>query len=321
MNDGSIFYKGFMSALQNKISHRGSFVNTISDMLVIDKDAAYRRLRGEVNFSFSEMCIIAKHFGISLDQISAIDTAYKKPSQVNINRYHNPTEIDYKMFQSYVDLLKTISDEPESIVMEAGNMLPYSLYYDYDYLTQYAFFKWNLSSSYAKVLPFHEINVPERLRSIQKEGLWYIRKFKSSLFVWDCMIFQHLITNIKYYTTVKLINNEDVSHIKNELLLFVDYLEKLTIRGKHEDTGNEVSIFISDTNFDTNYALIKSKNLCISIFKIFLLNSAISFDVEVFNETYTWIQSLQKTSTLISVSGEKIRTEFFEKQRQTINTL
>jgi len=321
MIDGSIFYQGFMSALQNKISHRGTFVNTISDMLVIDKDAAYRRLRGEVNFSFSEMCIIAKHFGISLDQISTIDTIYKKPSQININRYHNPTEIDFKMFQSYVDLLKTISDEPDSFVMESGNTLPYALYYDYDYLTQYAFFKWNLSSSYAKVLPYHEINVPDRLRRIQKEGLQYIRKFKSSLFVWDCVIFQHLITNIKYYTTVKLINTEGVYNIKNDLLLFVDNLEMLTIKGKYEETGNEVSIFISDTHFDTNYALIKSKNLSISIFKIFLLNSAISFDVEVFNETYAWIQSLQKTSTLISVCGEKIRTEFFEKQREIINTI
>ena len=310
-----------MSALHNKISNRGAFANTISDMLVIDKDAAYRRIRGEVSFSFSEMCIIAKHLGISLDQIAAIDTIFKKPSQINLNRYYNPTEVDYKMFSGYVDLLKTISEEPNSMIMESGNMLPYALYYNYDYLTQYAFFKWNLSSSYARAIPFHEIHVSDRLRNIQKEGCRYVKNFNSTLFVWDSLIFQYFVTNVKYYATVKLINTEDLSLIKNDLLLFIDNLEMLTIKGHFEETGKEISIYLSDTHFDTNYAIIKSKNLAISIFKVFLLNSSISFDSEVFDETCAWIYSMQKTSTLISVSGEKLRTTFFEKQRQIINTL
>jgi hypothetical protein len=180
---------------------------------------------------------------------------------------------------------------------------------------------WNQLSSYAKALPFHEITIPDQLRIIQKAGCMYTKHFKSATYIWDSMIFQHIVTNLKYFSTMHQINDDDLSLIKNDLLLFVDDLETLAFKGKHGETGNDVFIFISDLNFITNYGIIKSKNLCLTLFKIFLFNTTFSTDTEVFNETFAWMNSLQRTSTLISISGEKIRTDFFEKQRQIINTL
>jgi len=98
-------------------------------------------------------------------------------------------------------------------------------------------------------------------------------------------------------------------------------IEKLAVRGKHEETGNEVSLYISDINFDSNYSCLESKNIHLTLFKAFLLNAIVSLDEEVFNETSTWIRSVQKHSTLISVSGEKIRAAFFDTQRKIIDTL
>jgi hypothetical protein len=321
MADDYLFYQEFMSAIRKKIPHKATLVHTVTDLLDIDIDAVYRRLRGEVSFSFSEMAIIARNMGISLDNIAGIENLQSKPAKMNFSRQVNPTEVDYEMFEGHVHLLKSIKDEPETKILEAGNIFPHYLYQDYEYLTRFHIFMWNQASSYGDARPFHEITIPERLRALQKETCLYARHIKSTLYAFDHLIFQRLVTDIKYFARVRLIKEEDISLIKNDLTDFLNNLENLAVIGKHEETGNEVSIFISDITFDTNYSCLKSKNMRLTLFKTFKLNANLSLNDEVFNEACAWILSLQKMSTLISVSGEKIRATFFDAQRRIINTL
>jgi hypothetical protein len=321
MANDYLFYRGFISAIRHKISHKATLANKITDLLDIDKDAVYRRLRGEVSFTFTEMALIARNLGISLDIIAGIETEQSKPARMNISKHVNPTEADYEMFSGHVELLKSIKDEPDTKIMEAANMFPHYLYGDYEYLTRYYLFKWNQSSSYGDALPFHEITISEKMRDLQKQSSKYARYISSTLYVWDHLIFQRLVTNIKYFARVRLIKEEDVSLIKNDLTMFVDHLENMATKGKHEETGKEVSIYISDVDCDTNYSCLKSKYINLTLFKAFMLNATVTFDEEVFNETCTWIRSLQRMSTLISVSGEKIRAMYFDEQRKIIHTI
>ena len=317
----SIFYQKFISVLHEKISHKGPLVNSIIEMLDIDKDAAYRRLRGEVSFTFTEICKIAKHLGISIDQIAGIDSILRKPCQIRIAKHVNTSDIDYELFSDYLEILKSVMYNPDTKLMESGNMLPYYLFFDFDYFTRFILFMWNQSSSYADAHPYHKIIIPEQLREIQKECCLCARHFNSTIYVWDSTIFQRLTSNIKYFSNLHFINDEDVLLIKKELFEIIDFLENLTIQGKHKDTGKEISIFISETIFDTNYSVIKSKNLRLTFIKVFLLNASVSLDEDIYNETEAWIRSQKRMSTLITVSGEKIRTSFFETQRKIIDTL
>jgi len=321
MNEGNVYYEGFMRVLQKKIPHKATLANTITDILAIDKDAVYRRLRGEVNFSFAEIAIIAKNLGISIDKIAGIENIQSKPSTINISRQVNPTEYDYEMFEGHVNLLKSIKNEPDTKIMEIGNAISHYLYQDYEYITRFNLFRWNLASSYGDARPFHKIIIPERLRILQKETCKYARYISSTLYMWDPSIFQRYVTSIKYCDRVRLIREEDIALIKNDLMDFLNAIENLAIKGKHEETGNEVSFFISDLPFDSNYSCIESKNIHLTLFRAFLLNASVTFDEEVFNEVLSWMRTVQRMSTLISVSGEKIRTAFFDAQRKIIDTI
>ena len=321
MPDGNIHYQGFMSAIQEKISHKATLVNRITDLLAIDKDAVYRRLRGEVNFSFAEMALIARNLGVSLDTIAGIENLQSKPSKINISRQIEPTDYDYEMFEGHLNLLKSIKDEPDTQIIETGNTFPHYIFYDYESLSRFYLFKWNQIRSSRDGLPFHEIVIEERLRNLQIDTCKYARHIKATHYVWDNMIFQRLVDNIKYFARVRLIKEEDVALLKNDLISLLNHVENMAIQGKHEETGNEVSIFISDMNTDMKYSCLKSKNIQLTLFWIYILNAIVSMDIEVFNETYTWIQSLQRMSTSISVSGEKFRANFLEKQRMIIAEL
>ena len=315
------FYQGFLTAIQSKIPQKAVLVNTITDLLAIDKDAVYRRLRGDVNFSFIEMATIAKKLGISLDSIVEIESLQSRPAQILITKHVKPSELDYRMCNDYVNIFKFIKDEPNTKIIESGNLLPHYLFYDYDYLTRFYMFCWDQASSIGNGLPFHEIIIPERFRTIQKECCLFSRHIKSTLYVWDSMVFQYLVDNIRFFARVGLIKEIDVSLIKYDLMEFLNATEKLATRGKHEDTGNEVSIYISDFRIETNYSCIESKNLNISLFKSFILNTATALDSKVYAEVTSWIRFLQRMSTLISVSSEKIRTAYFNTQRKIIDTL
>ena len=321
MPESNIFYQEFMSVLQHRIPQKATLVNTITDMLAIDKDAVYRRLRGEVNFTFAEMAIISRNIGISLDTIAGIENEQSKPAKVNISRLTNPTEIDYEMFEGHNNLLKSIKDEPNTTIMEAGNILPHYLYHNYEYITRCYMLKWEQSSRLGNTFPFHEIIIPERLRILQKETCLSARYIKSTIYVFDNLIFQRWVTNVKYFAKVRLIKAEDVALIKNDLLMLLDDLEKLAVKGKFEDTGNSISLFISDTYCDTNYSCLGSKNVKLTLFKIFVSNAIVCLNEMIYNDVYNWIVSMQRMSTLISVSGEKIRSSFFDTQRKLIQTL
>ena len=318
----NFFYQEFLTAIREKIPHHASIANTITDILDIDKDAVYRRLRGSVDFSFSEMALIAKKLGISLDNIIGIENVpSSRPTKLNLCNQICPTEADYETFERHVNLLESIKDEPGTSIMEAGNIFPYHLFLDYEYITKFYMFRWNQASSYGNPVSFSEITISERLQAVHKNLCKYARHISSTLYVINNHLFSRFVTNVKFCTKIHLINDEDVSLIKNDLIALLNYIEQLTIKGKYPETGNEVSIYLSDIGFDANYNCLKSSNTYFTLLRVYLLNFVVGFNQDVYKETSAWIHYLQKMSTLISVSGEKIRAEFFDEQRKIIDTL
>ena len=317
----NLYYQEFMSLIREKISHKATLANTIADLLDIEKDAVYRRLRGNVKFSFTEMAVIAKMLGISLDKIAGIENVQSRPAQFNISNQLNPTPLDYEMFNGHVGLLKSIMDEPDTQVIEASNIIPHYLYQDYEYLTRYFMFRWNHAVMHGEVLPYHEIVISEPMRVLQTETSEYARHISSTTYVWDTMLFQRMVNNINYFAKVNLIKEKDIALIKNDIMMLIDNLEKIAIKGEYEETSKKVSIFISDVASDTNYNCLKTKDIHLTLIRAYMLNATVTFDVEVYNYTCAWIHAMQRMSTLISVSGEKTRTMYFDEQRKIINTL
>ncbi len=61
----------FIDRIKQRAASNLSLVDEIADLLEISNDSAYRRLRSETAISLDEACILSKHFGLSLEEISA----------------------------------------------------------------------------------------------------------------------------------------------------------------------------------------------------------------------------------------------------------
>lgn len=58
-----------INEMKERIAPKETLANFLTNTLCMGKEAVYRRLRGEVAFTFDEVAVISHKLGISIDQI------------------------------------------------------------------------------------------------------------------------------------------------------------------------------------------------------------------------------------------------------------
>jgi len=317
-----ILYSNLLDEVKVHISEGENLANKLMDILFIGKEAIYRRLRGEVPFTFSEVATISKEFGVSLDRVIATGESDNALFEISQIRYANPTESDYNFFENCIRDLRVITLDPNSEIGSSSNMLPQTFTLRFKHLSKIRPFKWLYQSGRIEsIKPFHEMEVSEKIQQMQKEFVNESTKVNDTFYIWDNMIFINIVNDIKYFAGIQLILPEDVQILKEELFKFMDYLEILTAKGRYEESGNRIHIYISDVNFETTYSYVQAKNSNFSLIRTFALNFIASKDEQMFINLKRWIQSLKRFSVLISESGELQRVRYLKKQRDIIATL
>jgi hypothetical protein len=317
----SVLHTNIINAIKEKIPQNINIASVLMDILYIGKEAIYRRLRGEVPFTFDELVVISQAMGISLDNIAGSTRQESRPFQLKLTEYVNPKEVDYHQMEEYLGVLHASRKDPYTEHASSANIFQLTLYVGYDYLNKFYMFKSLYQrSGVESIRSLDDIKISQRLRDIQKryqEELMYI---KHTFYIWDYMIFRYLVNDIKYYANIHYITEEDVAALKEDLLRFIDKMERLAIKGKFE-TGNRIQLYLSSINFESTCSYLQTQSMTLSNINAFALNTVVSLDVTTFDRLKTWINSLKRLSTLISESGEMQRIKFFKEQRDLVNTL
>jgi len=315
-------HNNLLSALEKKVPDKSKLVEILMDTLHIEKGAVYRRLRGDVPFTFYEVVIIAKRLEISLNNFMYTDSVRKGRFELTFLEYMNMNEMEYKRWEDLIAFFGTAKNDPHSEIADSSNMLPICIYTRYDSLIKYYLFKYEyLLHGLENRITYSELQVPDRLNSIFRSYAEAFKNFASTTFILDYMVFQYLITDLRYFSDIHLITTDDLQQIKNDLFSLLNDFESIALTGCFETTENRVSIYISDVNLDSTYICTQIKNIYVGLVRTFILNTVESFDQSSFRKIKEWIQSQTKSSTLITQSGAAYRADFFEKQRQLITEL
>ena len=315
-------HRYLLQALNKKIPEQTKLVETLMETLFMERGAIYRRLRGEVPFTFFEVVKIAEKLDMSLNNFIYTDSVQVDRFELNIVDYVNMNEMDYKQWEDYVSLISSAKNDPQSELAESSNVLPITIYAKFPSLVKYYLFKYYylLNESEARV-SFSEMVVPDRLHRIYQSYSSESKNFARTIYIWDYSIFQYLVTDIRFFSDIKMISSDDIREIKKDLLALLDYIEEIALYGCFKETGKPVSFYISDINFDADYSYVQIDNFVMTHVRTFILNSVASTDYSSFRKIKNWIHSLKKSSTLITKSGMAFRADFFEKQRKMISEL
>jgi len=314
-------HEALIAEIKKTFPKNSVMVNTLSEILRIDRGAVYRRLRQEVPFTFNEIAIIAKQLNISMDNM--IDHNHQNiPFQLRLPNFDSPQENDYYVLNVFISFLRSFNQSDYSETDSVSNVLPHDLFSESHHLLLFYLFIWNYHyNSDIKIKPFHHISTSPEMNKILNEYMLEMKKFNKTCYILDNRMFKLFVDRVDYFYSIRLIEKEDVIKIKEELFALLDYMEKIAITGQFKETGNAANIYVSDIDITTSYTYMETKSIHFSMVKAFILSYVTTFDENTFDKMKKWTQSLMKISTLITLTNEKQRVLYFEKQRKIIAEL
>ena len=318
--ESNLLHQQFVKTIKERVPQK-ELVNMLADLLIIEKEAVYRRLRGEVPFTFAETVKISKKLNISLDMVVGTASYNDKPFSLNLTDHYRHTEADYKSIER---LISTIEFAGKSKYSEFGfttGVLPLHSSCVYENIERFYVLRWLYQFNHSeRVIPYKQIKLSERKKSLNQQFIEVVQDIKYTHFVWDRLTLFYLINDIHYFHQIHLIDDEDLMTLKAEIELFLSDLEDIAIKGSHAN-GNKVEMYISNLNLETVYTYLQADELNVTFVKTFTLDEIVSTDSLVFQRIKASTDTLKRASVLISGSNEIYRIQYFEKQRKLVENM
>jgi DNA-binding phage protein len=315
------YFKNLIKVLQDRIPQRGKLAEVLTELLGIEKEAVYRRLRGSVPFSFQEVHKIAIHLGFSLDSIAENFSPLTREMTVLLIDFLNPKKGDYKRIEEFTMNAKQLKDDPDSEAGAIGTVIPLSLYLPYEHISKFNLYKLSHQFGHPqKIISYTEVKISEHLKEINRAIVENVHNAPKSVYVIDRKAIECFINDVLFYYDIRLITREDVLKLKDDLQLLLNELERYTNNGCF-DTGNKVEIYLANVHLDANYHYIDATAYKFTMVRSFTFSDSYSFDEVVFRNLKNWLNFLKRTSTFISGGNVAERISFFEQQRKLVDSM
>lgn len=313
--------KAVLEKIMNTLPENIKPVNYFMDLLDIGKESAYRRLRGEKPLSLEEIYKLSSELGFSLDEI--FDNKKTRSFAFNYagSIEKNPEENFLEFLHYYEEYLKHIITSDKTEIICTMNHLINIMLIGYDELFRFTYYHWvhqmkevKLNFHFADmVIPAEVKKVCDRINSLQK-GI------KKITLIIDKNLHLNLIKEIQYFYVRGLLDETELSKLKEQYLRYMDFSEKIVTKGV-DDNGTAYEIYLSmlSINSTTSYAVWDDSeesafwhNLC---YPLHTQNKV------VVKRHIHWIESLKKYSTLITQSNELQQADFLNEQRGLVNNI
>ena len=319
--DNNTWYDRFLGVLYEKYLNKAQLTQALMELLCVEREAVYRRLRKDVMFPIHEIIKIASAWNISLDEIIGINSSQVSFQMRSIN-YHDPSEQELNFLKYIIQSINQLKKFPDTEFMDICNRLPRPLLAGFRYLNQFYLFKWiHQYGNETNIVPFSQIFISKKKQQLTTEYYQAIKNVPNTNFVYDRLLFDHLVSDIRYFHSILLITDEEKELIKKDLYALLDYVAEVARKGCYPETQNKVNIYISQLNINTYYSYTYTQEAKISFVHVFDKYEIYTFDSEMASNFRTWMQLKKRTSIQISEVDEKSRIEYFARQRQLIDSL
>lgn len=297
-------------------------VNYLSDILDIGKESAYRRLRGKMSFSIEELVVLSQNLGLSIDELVGL--------KYNNNEILVDLKKDLDTTEAFLNKLKKYKKEVDALIKDENsnttvvlNYLPAVFCVYYKNLFKFSYYAWlHRRNTNLSKLHYSDVEVNPELEDIRSSLDIESRKVKNATFILDSNVFLSPLKKVRYFHKLKLINDDEISLIKNDFHQMMDLMEKLVRTGGSDSVqGVKYYFYLSDINVDVNSSYSVWDDNVMSSFNFYFLNRIVAHNSEICEAHREWLESLKRYSTLITESNEIAQAEYFEKQREYIDQL
>jgi hypothetical protein len=314
-------YDSFLAVLGERYPNKPDLVNALMDLLHLEKESIYRRLRRDVYFSAEEMLRIAGAWDISLDGVVSANREKVFPFSFKTVDYVDLSEEDYAILEQHNRDIETVARDPAGMAIEVLNSLPRGLYSRSEPLTRFFTMKWRHKHSPHGAIPFSDIVVPERMREIDRELIVREHAIPEMHSIHDRRMIENLVCEIVYFRSIGMLTADDTALLRDELLALVNYLESVTASGRFPSSGNRMFFYLSHTWIGTEYQIYRSSSLNLAMVRVLERQYVGSTDRTVVDNFMRMALATRGMSVLMSGSNTLQQAEFFVRQREIVSSL
>ena len=296
-------------------------IEFLTELLNIGKESAYRRMRSEIPFTFEEITKLALELDFSVDEIIGKNKEERIFLDLQVNSTSSHEESFLAMIQEYYRYTELICNAQIKEVLVALNRISFSTLISYDALFKLYYYNWKHQTYNISLNePFSNTVIPPEINAIRQQFKLIKPNLYNVHYIVDRDIFQNVVRKIQYYYNRKLITDEEIVIIKEELSHVLKNIETVMQTGCNE-TGSSAFYYLSLLDIETNTNCATFDGNIASLYWMHPVNSICIVNQELCNMQKRWIESIKKYSVLVTLSNEILQAEFINKQVEYLNNL
>ena len=313
--------ENFIATIREKIPKGKNLTAYLSEKLVLGRESVYRRLRGEINFTFEEIAAVSLDLGISVDNIIGIKKSENALFNIHMLQKSDYFDIYTNKMSEYGRMFREMGKYPDTQARISINTLPYYFHIRHQNLSRFRIYKWlHQNQKIGTNDKFSEFVLSEKILKTHETFYQDTKRIPNVTIIMDNNIFWSAAKDIEYFLKRGLLSEDDVKALQAELHEIVDMLEVISTEGVCE-SGAKISIYVSAVDLEASYLHFEYGDRHFAQVRIFSISAIDSDNEGLCKIQKEWIESLKKYSVLISQSGEIQRFDYLNRQRSYINRL
>lgn len=318
--------KEFFNQIKLILGNNVLIAQSISDILNISLDSAYRRIRSEKELSISELMKLSAHFDISLD-------TFQQQNSLNINFKYKP--IGNNIFENYILYLEYLAgiyeqllDSKESELITTAQDIPELLSMPYNELSLFKLYVWHHGEPHTTPVMYekfeHDLSRYKDILITYSDKITTAYKQIPSIEIWSEDTIKPILGFIEYYYETGCFSDKSsILRICNQLMDLIEEIEQWAKLGVKEYNGKlyPFEMYKSPLYMQNSYTMAKIKGSYITSIKLFPLNKLFTTNESIYKDTLRWIKNILSKSQHLSKVSERERIHFFHEMKNRITLL
>jgi hypothetical protein len=312
---------------QCKERSRGNLAAELSELLGVNLDAAYRRMRGDTSLTLDEIKKICLKYSISFDSIINYSGSVV-PFQFNAMFNEEFSILHY--LRDIADQLAVMAQIENSKIVLTAMDLPYFRIFGFKALSKFKLFFWQRSVLNLEKFKFKKFDVDDEMDEYLEVVDRIYRDYHKveSVEIWAPESLDSTIKQVIYYIESGLFTNKKtIDAIYQDLEFLLNKLENEAALGKKilqspkEIVTSKFDMYQSDIFLSNNSIQANIDDRVYSYVSFNSFNSLMSFSPSFSLECKMWIEQIRLKSVLLSEVSEKLRYQYFLKLRNRLEEL
>lgn len=311
INKEDTMQRSFLERIREKQEQGTTLAQVLSDVLSVSLDSAYRRIRGEIPLTFTEITKLCELYSISFDNLLAPNTQghpglrYKRISRETFERdvFGLWRDIERLYMHDDIKMHVLLTGVPLDRLAQRPTLL--KLFYN-----MWLGIRTGYDFTYSKK------EVPAEIKDLA--SVVYGRVAKApSVYILSPTWLVNFLSDLSFFRRVGRITDRETDLLREEMLGLLNEMEIEAKTGMRSN-GTEIEFLLSQISFDGINSLIETKGKMYSLTVLHEVSFIFSENTSSGIEHKSWIDHIKNLSICITQSGALERKLFFEKHRGII---